>query len=372
MTKKLLLIGGGHAHMVTLAKLGEFIERGYEVTVIQPSDYHYYSGMGPGMLGGTYHPDDIRFATRKVVEAAGAVFVQGKAERIDPVAQHVFLEGNDVPLSYDVLSCNAGSFVSRSSVTTDSGAVYTAKPIEALLAAKNSIIERAKKKEVHVGVVGGGPSAVEIAGNVAQLGRQECDGKVKVFLFGGSRVMSRQLSRIGKLVKKSLASRGVEIIEGMYVREIGDGKVCMENGDVYQMDVIFPCVGVTPSLIFRNSGLATGPDGGLRVNKYLQHVDYPNIFGGGDCIWFEPEPLDKVGVYAVRENPVLFHNLMASLEGEEMQEFHPGGSYLLIYNVGDGEGVFSKYGITFGGKLAFIIKNYIDQKFIATFQAIEE
>ena len=56
-----------------------------------------------------------------------------------------------------------------------------------------------------------------------------------------------------------------------------------------------------------------GPDGGLRVNEYLQSVDHPEVFGGGDCIYFEDRPMDKVGVYAVRENPVLYHNLKAAL-----------------------------------------------------------
>jgi NADH dehydrogenase FAD-containing subunit len=47
--KSLALIGGGHAHMVALRKLESFISKGYQVTVVQPSNYHYYSGMGPGM-----------------------------------------------------------------------------------------------------------------------------------------------------------------------------------------------------------------------------------------------------------------------------------------------------------------------------------
>ena len=50
--KQLVLIGGGHAHMVTLANLRAIGAKGCRVTVIQPSDHHYYSGMGPGMLGG--------------------------------------------------------------------------------------------------------------------------------------------------------------------------------------------------------------------------------------------------------------------------------------------------------------------------------
>ena len=37
MTKHLVLVGGGHAHMVTLAKLHTFVEKGYRVTVVGPS-----------------------------------------------------------------------------------------------------------------------------------------------------------------------------------------------------------------------------------------------------------------------------------------------------------------------------------------------
>jgi len=71
MAKKLILAGGGHAHMMLLARIGHLTEEGHDVTVIQPSPHHYYSGMGPGMLSGCYSADDIRFRTRFVVERQG-------------------------------------------------------------------------------------------------------------------------------------------------------------------------------------------------------------------------------------------------------------------------------------------------------------
>ena len=147
-----------------------------------------------------------------------------------------------------------------------------------------------------------------------------------------------------------------------------DGKIFLENDTSYEADIVFPALGVKPSPIFARSGLPIGPDGGLQVNTFLQSIRYTNIFGGGDCIHFEEEPLDKVGVYAVRQNPVLYRNLMAFLEGKPLEKFTPGGKYLLIYNLGDGEGVLSKWSISFSGKIAFMIKNYIDRKFIKTFQ----
>jgi NADH dehydrogenase FAD-containing subunit len=81
--------------------------------------------------------------------------------------------------------------------------------------------------------------------------------------------------------------------------------------------------------------------------------------------------MDKVGVYAVRENPVLYHNLKAALEGNDLQAFDPGGDYLLIFNLGDRTGVLNKRWLTFGGRPAFIVKDFIDRRFMRTFQSIE-
>ena len=60
--------------MMTLENIHRFVEKGVKVTVIGPSFHHYYSGMGPGMLGGTYRPEEIRFATKKVVQNQGGDF----------------------------------------------------------------------------------------------------------------------------------------------------------------------------------------------------------------------------------------------------------------------------------------------------------
>ena len=63
--------------------------------------------------------------------------------------------------------------------------------------------------------------------------------------------------------------------------------------------------------------------------------------------------------------------LPLAAEGKALQPFDPGGDYLLIFNMGDGTGILNKGWLTFGGRLAFTIKDYIDRKFIKEFQAIE-
>jgi NADH dehydrogenase FAD-containing subunit len=92
------------------------------------------------------------------------------------------------------------------------------------------------------------------------------------------------------------------------------------------------------------------------------------VFGGGDCISLEGHNLARVGVYAVRQNPILLQNLLAALEGGEMMTFAPQAHYLLIFNMGDGKGIFWKRGLVWQGRLAFIFKNYIDMRFMKSFQ----
>ncbi len=370
MGKHLVLVGGGHAHMVTLANLHKFVEKGHNVTVIGPSPYHYYSGMGPGMLGRIYTPAEIRFATQHVVEKQEGTFILGKVERVDPREKTLLLESGET-LSYDVLSFNVGSYVPKTIVTGNGKDVFTVKPIEKLLEAQTRVLELASQQKISIGIIGGGPAASEIAGNLWRLSKDFGKNKPLVKIFSGEDFLSGFPGKIRKGAYRSLTQRGIEILEHGFVKEIKTGQITMESGQQHNLDLIFLALGVLPSTIFQESGLPTGFDGGLLVNRFLQSTAYPEIFGGGDCIFFEKQPLDKVGVYAVRQNPILYHNLMASLEKTELVPFDPGGEYLLIFNLGDGTGILHKKWLTLEGRLAFIIKDYIDRKFMRKFQSIE-
>lgn len=370
MAKHLVLVGGGHAHMVTLANINAFVEKGHRVTVIGPSEHHYYSGMGPGMLGETYSPSDIRFATKHVVEKQGGVFVLGKAVSVRPDEKQIELESG-VAVSYDVVSFNAGSYVPRLNLSEDTENIYSVKPIERLMEAQARIKELASHKPITIGIIGGGPSSVEVAGNIWQLTSEYGVNQPRIKIFAGSGLMAKFPEGVRTRIERSLKSRGIEIYTNGYIQTIEPDGIILESGERYNLDFIFLAMGVKPNAIFERSGIPTGPDGGMLVNSHLQSIAYSEMFGGGDCIYFQDQPLDKVGVYAVRQNPVLYNNLMFALEGKPLQVFNPGGDYLLIFNMGGGKGVLRKKWLTFDGRLAFIIKDYIDRKFMKKFQTIE-
>ncbi|WP_136795937.1 NAD(P)/FAD-dependent oxidoreductase [Desulfosediminicola ganghwensis] len=366
--KHLVLAGAGHAHMVTLKNIRTITERGHRVTVIGPSPIHYYSGMGPGMLGGSYHPEQISFKSQQTVEERGGLFLSDSVVRIDPDHKIVHLQSGQT-VSYDVLSCNLGSTVIREfeSESDRIEGIFSSKPIESLLAARDYFGRNGKDKALKIVVIGGGPSAAEISGNLMQAAERYSLQKPEVTVFCRGGFMTKFSDKVQKVCREYLQNQGVTIRLREPVVRIKPGAVVSCLGNEFEQDMVLYAQGVKPSAVFDESGLKTGPAGGLLVNSYLQSPEHPEIFGGGDCIYFEPSPLDKVGVYAVRQNPILYHNLLASLEDKPLKEFSPGGDYMLIFNLGKGYGVLQKRALFIKGSLAFRIKDYIDRKFIRRF-----
>jgi NADH dehydrogenase FAD-containing subunit len=190
----------------------------------------------------------------------------------------------------------------------------------------------------------------------------------QINLLAGQKFLSRFPQKLRGLAMRSFRERGIEVTEGVRVGRIDSGKASLEDGRRYPFDFLFLAWGIRPSALFEESGLSTGKDGGLLVNNYLQSVEFPEMFGGGDCISLQGRTLDKVGVYAVRQNPILHHNLMTALDGGKMKRFDTSEVYLLLFNLGDGRAIFRRKGWIFCGKFNLLLKDYIDRRFMKKFQ----
>ncbi|HSQ14855.1 MAG TPA: FAD-dependent oxidoreductase, partial [Candidatus Binatia bacterium] len=170
MAKHLVFVGGGHAHLTALTGLRDTVQAGHRVTLIGPSPYHYYSGMGPGLLSGVYRPAEARFHVKKMAEDRGATFIEDRVVLVDPGRRTLAL-GSGAEVRYDAVSFNTGSEVPMDLLDSTGADVFPVKPIENLLGARRKIREAGLGKRFRVIVVGGGTAAVEIAANLGHLGR---------------------------------------------------------------------------------------------------------------------------------------------------------------------------------------------------------
>lgn len=385
MCADLLLLGGGHANLPLIRQIPDIVKRGHSVTCVSLSPVHYYSGMGPGMLGGSYSPEQIRFPLREMVESTGGRFLQGRAVRINAFEKTVMLRnGDSVP--YDVLSVNVGSTIAAT-VDVHAGVgvpgapeVYRVKPIEQLVELRRTIRTRIAEGDAPrtVAVVGGGPAAVEVAANVQRLIREAGasagrTAETRVVLITGRTVLPGFPRKAERLALRELDNLGIQVRPAERVERI-DAEGLLVGNRHEPADIVALATGVVPSRIFSDSGLPLGEDGSLAVNENLQALGLPEIFGGGDCIWFTPRPLARAGVYAVRQGPVLVHNVIARLDrGPEasLKSLSPQRSYLLLLNLGDDTALFWRklagIHVVYRGKSAYRLKDRIDMAFMHRF-----
>ncbi|MDI6798284.1 MAG: FAD-dependent oxidoreductase [Desulfatibacillaceae bacterium] len=367
----LVLAGGGHAHLTTLLNIPAFREKGHRVTLVSPTDYHYYSGMGPGMLAGLYRPEDLRFHIRKMATDRGADFIQAEALRVEADKRLLILDSGKA-IKYDVLSFNIGSKVSYGPIGEGDPAIFPVKPIQNLIRLRQKALDLIRTRDLPgFVVVGGGPAGLEIAGALHQLSK-EAQKPVKITLLAAGRLMERFPEKVRQKALKSFEQRGIRVEEGAALTAVKNGFAITGKGQEIEASCTVLAWGVKAQELFARSNLPTGPDGNLLVNKYLACKNHPEIFGGGDCIYFADRPLDKVGVYPVRQNQVLFENLLAAVEGQKPKPFDPGGPYLLIFNLGNKKAILVKNGKVFSGKWAFWLKSFIDRRFMKRFQVSGE
>jgi len=362
--KRIVLAGGGHAHLYSLARTGELVRRGFDVILVDRSPYLYYSGMATGVISGAYAPEEYRIDILRLVEEGGGNFVEGRITEIHTEDREFVLE-DDSTVPYDVASVCLGSEVPRTGLA-ENGAVRV-KPVVNTLDIRHRLLALGKDRVPRILIVGGGVAGCEVAANtLALLGKLGLEGKLTIAEAGES-LLPDAPKKAQKEILLSLLERGAMVLTNTLVISVGDGVARTTSGTL-PCDLPVLAVGVSPPNVFRGSRLPTDAAGGLQLDRYLRSIGDERLFGGGDCVSFRDSALPKVGVFAVRQGPVIFRNLQASLSGSPLYEYRPQRHYLYVLDLGDGTGLAVYGRLSWRGRLSWWLKHRIDERFVREYQ----
>ncbi|WP_047864526.1 NAD(P)/FAD-dependent oxidoreductase [Rubrobacter aplysinae] len=362
--------GGGHANLYSLRRAGELAGRGFDVVLVNPSPYLYYSGMATGVVSGLYAEEQARIDVRRLAEGGGGRFVEGRVERVLP--GELLLEGGG-RVSFDAASFNLGSETPDDGGDAGDGeAVIPVKPVANAARIRDRVLTLMQSGDApRVLVAGGGAAGCEVAANLLALTEvtKVAEGRVRLTLAeAGEGLLPDSPARAGRVMRDSLEGRGAEVLLESPVRRMGEGVARAGKLEI-PYDLFVSAVGLAPTGAFLRSArfgadLLTGADGGLWVNRYLQSVSQPALFGGGDSVAFRGGTLPTLGVFAVRQAPVIFHNLQAFLRGEPLRAYEPQRHYLYVLNLGDGTGLAVYGPLVYRGRAALALKHRIDSRFV--------
>jgi selenide,water dikinase len=346
------------------------------LTVIVDRPVAVYSGMVPGYVAGQYRREELEIDVVPLARRAGARVILSPAVGIDAATKRIRLSDRP-PVRYDVASLDVGSTVAGLDLPGVRQHALPTRPIVELVERIDAVAARIRSRPAgspfRIVVVGGGAGGIELAFTLWHRVDAGRDPSIELTLVHGwPEVLAGYPRSLIERVHRNAARRGIRIEPNRRVVEVKSDALVFEGGDSIPADALLWVTGAWSHPLFTVSGLPTERRGFVRIRSTLQVEGFDDLFAVGDCatlIDFPQTP--KAGVYAVRQGPFLYENLVASLEGRPLRSYRPQSDFLTLLNLGDGTALGSKRGRSFEGKWVMRLKEWIDRRFMTRFQVLD-
>src|SRR5450432_13501 len=296
-----VIIGGGFGGLETARHLAK---APVQITLLDRRNHHLFQPLLYQVATAALNPSDIAYPIRAVVAKQQNVRVLlAEALAIDPAAHTVTLDGG--VLHYDYLVVATGA--THSYFGKDQWAKFAPglKSVEDALeirrriflayeAAEREADPAARREWLTFAVVGAGPTGVELAGALGEIGLQTLKKdfrsidptNVRVVLFEGKdRVLLAYPEKLSAAAKRSLESRHVDVRLNALVTALDDRGVTVKTtaGDErFGARTILWAAGVQASPLAGFLGAPRDKSGRVIVKPDLSIPDRPEVFVIGD------------------------------------------------------------------------------------------
>ncbi|MBI4290156.1 MAG: selenide, water dikinase SelD [Betaproteobacteria bacterium] len=376
--RDIVLVGGGHSHVGVLRRFGMHPVPGIRLTVICRDTHTPYSGMLPGYIAGHYSYDEVHIDLSRLARFAGARFFRDEALGLDRDAGKVLCR-NRPPVPYDCLSINIGSTPNMSNVAGAAGHAVPVKPINDFNQRWQLLLARVRKHAgvTRIAVVGAGAGGVELTlamqhrlrNELRAAGRNPAELSFHL-LTRGPVILRTHNASVRRAFERVLAERSVVLHCNAEVNQVSAARLQTAGGETVDADEIVWVTRAGGAPWLRATGLALDADGFIQVTDTLQTVTDPKVFAAGDIASMVNHPLEKAGVFAVRQGPPLAENLRRAVEGRALKPYRPQSRWLGLISTGDRYAVASRGAIGFRGAWVWRWKDWIDRRFMRKFNQL--
>ncbi len=281
-----------------------------EVTLIDRQNHHVFQPLLYQVATASLAPGSVAMPVRSILsKQKNANVIFGSVEAVDPEGQLLRLaDGREVAYDSLVLACGAESFY----FGNDHWAAHATglKSLDDALEIRERILltfeaaeresdplERAKL--LTFVVIGAGPTGVEMAGAISELGRQVladdfaniAPKDVRVVLVEmAPRVLTPFDEDLSYAAQSQLEELGVELKLGWRVSDVREREVTIQKDEVEEhlhSSVTIWASGVRANPLIESAGLATDRRGRALVDMQCRAQGHENIYVIGDAAAFE-------------------------------------------------------------------------------------
>ncbi|KAA3608072.1 MAG: hypothetical protein DWQ01_13430 [Planctomycetota bacterium] len=369
----LVLVGGGHAHLFVLEALSQRPLGAGRVLLVSDRRHSIYSGMVPGVLEGRYRLQEAELDLAPLAQRAGVEVLWQSVRGLDPLGKTVLLSSGE-RLAYQVLSLDIGSSVlglDRPGVLQHA---IPSRPIRAFVETVESQVQSwrdSESKAVRIAVVGAGAAGLEVSTCLQWRLRSEGIAAEIHLFHSQERLLPERGPFLNPILRRFLNRRGVVLHDKTPIQALRPGFLLSETGKSFAADWTLWLTGAAPQPGFQSTSLVTDSQGFLQIRNTLQLRGHEDLFAAGDCASLGNPPPAKAGVYAVRQGPILAHNLLAKLQGKTLKKYRPQSDFLVLLNLGGGQAVGCKWGFPLLGGWVMPWKDRIDRRFMQRFRYMD-
>lgn len=354
--KQILLVGSGHSHLEVLKALSISEVKSHRFTLISPEKETVYSGLIPRFMMGEILSHDLLIPSAQFAESKGVHFIQDTLVAFDS-NQKMATFNSGRTLNFDILSVNIGGRTDTIETETPASTVYL-RPLPNFLDSWQEVqrICNTCLRPQFV-IVGGGPSAVEIATALrTHLFKNQAKGSEVHIVTKGSRLCEKYSERVSLSLLKALRMNNIKVHFNEPISKIYSHFIDLRSGEKLKFDKIFLALPTHPPQITD-----------MPVDDTLMWKN--NIFFAGSCSIMKNHPqLPSSGVTAVHQGRHLAINIKRLLRGLPAIPFSPKYFQLNILITGQNKARFIYNNMSFEGALALKIKNKIDLNYIKSFR----
>lgn len=395
MPPHVVIIGGGFGGLYAALALGG---RPLRVTLVDRRNYHLFQPLLYQVATAALSPGQIASPIRSILRRQGNTeVVLGEVTAVD-LAGHRLTLADGGTLAYDYLILAAGA--SHAYFGHDDWAPYAPglKSLDDALEVRRRVLRayeeaervalaaRAAGREPDAAelqalltfvVVGGGPTGVELAGALAEIGRYTLARDFRaihptsariVLVEGMPRLLSGLPADLAARAQVRLRQLGVEVRTGAMVTAVGPEGVRVEDEAIPARTVLW-AAGVAASPLGRALGVPVDRAGRVVVAPDLTVPGHPEVYVIGDLASFTHggRPLPGVAQVAIQQGRAAAENVWRSVQGLPRRPFSYRDLGMLAV-IGRGAAIADLHWVRLSGLAAWLAWIFIHIYFLIGFE----